>query len=150
MYVSVIDLGQILSVLDDLLDKVGDIIKFMGAFSILTGIVVLIASVRISKYQRIQESVLLRTMGASRRQILSITALEYFFLGALSAATGTLIAYVGSFLLAKYSFDIPFSADLLPASGIFAAIAALTVAIGLLNSRGILNKPPLEILRRDV
>ena len=148
--VSVIDLGQILSVLDDLLDKVGDIIKFMGAFSILTGIVVLIASVRISKYQRIQESVLLRTMGASRRQILSITALEYFFLGALSAATGTLIAYVGSFLLAKYSFDIPFSADLLPASGIFAAIAALTVAIGLLNSRGILNKPPLEILRRDV
>ena len=148
--VSVIDLGQILSVLDDLLDKVGDIIKFMGAFSILTGIVVLIASVRISKYQRIQESVLLRTMGASRKQILTITALEYFFLGALSALTGTLIAYVGSFLLAKYSFDIPFSADLLPASGIFAAIALLTVTIGLLNSRGILNKPPLEILRRDV
>lgn len=148
--VSVIDLGQILSVLDDLLDKVGDIIKFMGAFSILTGIVVLIASVRISKYQRIQESVLLRTMGASRKQILTITALEYFFLGSLSALTGTLIAYVGSFLLAKYSFDIPFSADLLPASGIFAAIALLTIAIGLLNSRGILNKPPLEILRRDV
>jgi putative ABC transport system permease protein len=148
--VSVIDLGQILSVLDDLLDKVGDIIKFMGAFSILTGIVVLIASVRISKFQRIQESVLLRTMGASRKQILVITALEYFFLGALSALTGTLIAYIGSFLLAKYSFDIPFSADLLPASGIFFAITLLTVTIGLLNSRGVLNKPPLEILRRDV
>jgi putative ABC transport system permease protein len=148
--VSVIDLGQILSVLDDLLDKVGDIIKFMGAFSILTGIVVLIASVRISKFQRIQESVLLRTMGASRKQILAISALEYLFLGALSALTGTLIAYTGSFLLAKYSFDIPFSADLLPASGIFAAITLLTITIGLLNSRGILNKPPLEVLRSDV
>jgi len=148
--ISVIDLGQILSVLEGLLDKVGMIIKFMGAFSIITGVVVLIASVRISKYQRIQESVLLRTMGASRKQILTITALEYFFLGGLSALTGTLIAYVGSFLLAKYSFEIPFSADLLPASGIFLTISGLTVIIGLLNSRGILNKPPLEILRRDV
>ena len=148
--ISIIDLGQILSVLDELLDKLGDIIKFMGAFSIVTGIVVLIASVRISKYQRIQESVLLRTMGASRRQILTITALEYFFLGALSALAGTLIAFTGSWLLAKFSFDIPFNASLLPALGIFLAITLLTVVIGLLNSRGILNKPPLEILRRDV
>jgi putative ABC transport system permease protein len=148
--ISIIDLGQVLSVLDDLLDKVGDIIKFMGAFSIITGVIVLIASVRISKYQRIQESVLLRTMGASRKQILTITALEYFFLGALSALTGTFIAYTGSWLLAKYSFEIPFSADILPASGIFLTITVLTIVIGLLNSRGILNKPPLEILRRDV
>jgi putative ABC transport system permease protein len=113
-------------------------------------VVVLIASVRISKYQRIQESVLLRTMGASRSQILTITALEYFFLGALSTLTGTLIAFTGSWLLAKYRFEIPFRADLLPATGIFFAITFLTVIIGLLNSRGILNKPPLEILRRDV
>jgi putative ABC transport system permease protein len=148
--VSIIDLGQVLSILDDLLTKLGDIIKFMGAFSILTGIVVLIASVRISKFQRIQESVLLRTMGASRRQILIIGGLEYFFLGALSALTGTLIALSGSWLLAKYSFDIPFAVSLLPAAGIFFAITLLTITIGLLNSRGILNKPPLEILRRDV
>ncbi len=147
--VSMIDLGQVLSVLDELLDKLGDIIKFMSAFSIITGIVVLIASVRISKYQRIQESVLLRTMGASRRQILTITALEYLFLGTLSALTGTLIAVIGSWLLAKFSFDIPFSADVTPAAGIFLAITILTITIGLLNSRGVLNKPPLEILRGD-
>ena len=148
--VSIIDLGLVLSVLDDLLDKLGDIIRFMAMFSIITGVVVLIASVRISKYQRIQESVLLRTMGASRKQILAITAIEYFFLGALSAATGIMIAFVGSWLLAKYSFEIPFNADLLPALLLFLAIAILTIVIGLFNSRGILNKPPLEILRRDV
>jgi putative ABC transport system permease protein len=89
--VSVIDLGQVISIIDDLLDKIGYIIRFMSAFSIITGIVVLIASVRISKYQRIQESVLLRTLGASRKQIFAITALEYIFLGALSALTGILI-----------------------------------------------------------
>jgi putative ABC transport system permease protein len=148
--VSIIDLGFILSVLDDLMDKLGDIIRFMAMFSIITGVVVLIASVRISKYQRIQESVLLRTMGASRKQILAITAIEYFFLGSLSAATGILIAFVGSWLLAKYSFGIPFNASLLPALLLFLAIAILTIIIGLFNSRGILNKPPLEILRRDV
>lgn len=148
--ISIVDLGFVLSVLDDLLDKLGDIIRFMAMFSIITGVVVLIASVRISKYQRIQESVLLRTMGASRKQILAITAIEYFFLGALSAATGILIAFLGSWTLAKYSFDIPFNASMLPALLLFLAIAILTIIIGLFNSRGILNKPPLEILRRDV
>ncbi len=147
--VSVIDLGQVLVVIDDLLEKIGYIIRFMSAFSIITGIVVLIASVRISKYQRIQESVLLRTLGASRKQIFAITALEYLFLGALSALTGIVIALSGSWLLAKYSFEIPFGISLVPAIALFFVISVLTVIIGLLNSRGVLNKPPLEILRAN-
>ena len=145
--ISIVDLGQVLVVVDDLLDKIGYIIRFMSAFSIITGIVVLIASVRISKYQRIQESVLLRTLGASRKQIFAITTLEYLFLGSLSALTGIIIAVTGSWLLAKYSFEIPFSVSLLPAIALFLIISLLTVVIGLLNSRGVLNKPPLEILR---
>jgi putative ABC transport system permease protein len=147
--VSIVDLGLILTVVDDLLDKIGYIIRFMSAFSIITGIVVLIASVRISKYQRIQESVLLRTLGASRKQIFAITALEYLFLGALSALTGIVIAVIGTWLLAKFSFDIPFTINVLPAIALFAIISFLTVIIGLLNSRGVLNKPPLEILRAN-
>jgi putative ABC transport system permease protein len=148
--ISVIDLGLILNVIDDLLDKISYIIRFMSAFSIITGIVVLIASVRISKYQRIQESVLLRTLGASRKQIFTITALEYLFLGALSALTGIVIAISGTWMLAKYSFEIPFAINLLPAVVLFIVISLLTVVIGLLNSRGVLNKPPLEILRTNV
>jgi len=145
--VSIIDLGQVISILDDLLTKIGYIIRFMSAFSIITGIVVLIASVRISKYQRIQESVLLRTLGASRKQIFAITALEYIFLGALSALTGIVIAITGSWLLAKYSFEVPFGANLLPALALFLIVSVLTLVIGLINSRGVLSKPPLEILR---
>ncbi|MBS1501520.1 MAG: FtsX-like permease family protein [Bacteroidetes bacterium] len=148
--VSMIDLGFVLSVLEDLMDKVGGIIRFMAMFSIVTAIVVLIASVRISKYQRIQESVLLRTMGASRRQIFAITTIEYFFLGSLSALTGILIALGASWLLAKYNFQVPFYANPIPPILLFLAIAVLTIIIGLLNSRGTLNKPPLEVLRRDV
>ena len=147
--VSIVDIGQVLTVIDDLMDKIGYIIRFMSSFSIITGVVVLIASVRISKYQRIQESVLLRTLGASRKQILAITALEYLFLGMLSALTGIIIAVSATWLLAKFSFEVPFTASIVPAIALFFIISALTVIIGLLNSRGVLNKPPLEILRTN-
>jgi putative ABC transport system permease protein len=145
--VSIIDLGLVLNVIDDLLGKISYVIRFMSAFSIITGIVVLIASVRISKYQRIQESVLLRTLGASRKQIFAITALEYLFLGTLSALTGIVIAVAGSWLLAKYSFEIPFAINWVPALILFFVVTLLTVVIGLLNSSGVLNRPPLEVLR---
>ena len=148
--VSIIDLTLVLSVLNKLLDKVGFVLRFMAGFSIVTGLVVLIASVLISKYQRIQESVLLRTLGASRRQIFYITALEYFFLGALAAATGIILSFGISWLLAKYVFKTVFTPELLPMLVVFSAISLLTVIIGLLNSRAIVNRPPLEILREEV
>ena len=148
--VSIIDLTLVLSVLNKLLEKVGFVLRFMAGFSIVTGLVVLIASVLISKYQRIQESVLLRTLGASRKQIFYITALEYFFLGALAAATGILLSFGLSWLLAKYVFKTVFTADLLPMLLIFLSVSMLTVIIGLLNSRAVVNRPPLEILREEV
>ena len=148
--VSIIDLGLILSVLDAILDKIGFVIRFMGGFSILTGFVVLIASVMISKYQRIKESVLLRTMGATRKQILVITALEYFFLGAIASFTGVLLALGGSWALAAFSFEIPFTPNIPVLLLLMVGITALTVLIGLVNSRGVTQRPPLEILRKEV
>jgi putative ABC transport system permease protein len=148
--VSIIDLALVLSVLDDIIQKVGFVIRFMAGFSILTGIMVLITSVLISRYQRIQENVLLRTLGATRRQILLITALEYFFLGALAALTGILLSLAGSWALAHYSFETTFSPPLLPTLILLASISLLAVFIGLVNSRSVLNKPPLEVLRKEV
>jgi putative ABC transport system permease protein len=147
--VSVIDLQLVLQVLEDILGKIGFVIRFMAAFSILTGVVVLIASVLISKYQRIQESVLLRTLGASRRQVLVITLLEYFFLGALAAATGISLSLAFSEVLARMSFESSFVVNWWPVLVIFVSVCGLTILIGLYNSRGVLNKPPLEILRRE-
>jgi len=148
--VSLIDLHLVLGVLNNIFAKIAFVIRFMSGFSILTGLVVLISSVRMSKYQRIQESVLLRTLGASRNQILIITGLEYLFLGLLASLTGVLLALAASWTLAKYSFKAEFVPELLPALLLALAVALLTVIIGLLGSRGILNKPPLETLRKDV
>jgi putative ABC transport system permease protein len=147
--VSVIDLGLILSVVDDILNKVGFVVRFIGGFSIITGLVVLIASVIISKYQRMRETVLLRTLGATGRQILVITALEYFFLGALAAITGILLAISGAWALARYSFKTNFSPAFMPIALIFFGICGITVLIGLFNSREVLNRPPLEVLQNQ-
>ncbi len=146
--VSVIDLKLILTVLDQIISKVSFVIQFMAALSIFTGLIVLLSSVLISKYQRIEESVLLRTLGASKRQVLMITALEYFFLGALSSIAGIVIALVSAWGLAVFNFKIPFNPNILVILGLFICVTLLTVVIGMVNINSILRKPPLEVLRR--
>ncbi|MBC5991711.1 ABC transporter permease [Pontibacter cellulosilyticus] len=147
--VSAIDLDLILQTLDDILGKISFVIRFMALFSISTGLLVLIGSVNISKFQRVQESVLLRTLGASRKQILSINAFEYLLLGALAAGTGVILSVGASWALAVFSFEVDFVPDFAPLLPVFLGITSLTVAIGMLNSRGILNRPPLEVLRGE-
>src|SRR5690606_34852580 len=103
-----------------------------------------------SKFQRIQETVLLRTLGAGRKQLFIIAALEYFFLGALAAGTGILLSLAGSWALATYSFDAAFVPSFMPILIMFLSVSLLTVAIGLFNSRKAVNMTPVEILRKEV
>ncbi len=147
--VSAIDLGLILKTLDEILGKISFVIRFMALFSILTGLLVLASSVIISKYQRIQESVLLRTIGASRRQILLITSIEYLFLGLLAALAGILMSLVSTWILAKYVFETPFVPVYMPLGVVALSVAVLTILIGLFNSREVLSRPPLEVLRAE-
>ncbi|MGO1585149.1 MAG: ABC transporter permease, partial [Mesonia sp.] len=146
--VSVIDLRQVYTVVEGILDKVSWVINFMAFFSILTGIIVLIGSVRTSKYQRIKESVLLRTLGAKNKQILSITALEYIFLGVLGSLVGILLALLSSFLLAVFVFEEAFVPSFIPFLVFLPGISLVVVAIGLSNIREVLKSSPLEVLRK--
>lgn len=148
--VSAIDLTQILRSVDEIIKKVSFVIRFMALFSILTGLLVLLSSLYLSKFQRVRESVLLRTLGASRAQILWINGLEYFFLGSLSCLAGVGLSVAAAFLLAKFAFKIPFDLDWLPLVSTVGIITFLTVLIGLLNSREVIQKPPLEVLRAEI
>ena len=139
-----------MNTIDDILGKISFVIRFMALFSILTGTLVLIGSVILSKFQRIRESVILRTIGASKRQILSINFLEYFLLGSLSAISGILIALVSSTLLSLFSFDVSFRPQLTPVLLIYLFITSTTIVIGLANSRGITSQPPLKVLREEI
>ena len=147
--VSVIDLGLIMQVLDELLGKISFVIRFMASFSMITGWIVLISAVRSSKNQRLREIVLLRTIGAKGRQILSITAIEYFFLGLFSAAAGMIIAIAGSWALAVYSFGSDFQLPVLPVLILFCSVTLIVVFTGMLSSINVLRRSPLEVLRKD-
>ena len=145
--ISVIDLGSILSTVDNILGKVSLVIRFMAFFSVAVGLIVLVGVITGSRYQRIQESVLLKTLGASRRQVVKIMVLEYLFLGSFAAATGLVLSLGGVWALSRYLFEVGFAPDYLPVVVAFWLVSGLTVAVGALSSRGIHSSPPLEVLR---
>ncbi|WP_461053250.1 ABC transporter permease [Spirosoma arcticum] len=147
--VSAIDLGLILKTVDDILGQISFVIRFMALFSILTGLLVLASSVVISKYQRLRESVLLRTLGASRNQILRITALEYGLLGLLAALSGIILSIAGTWALARFVFEVPYQPDVVPLGVVASVVTVLTVVIGVFNSREVLVRPPLDVLRSE-
>ncbi len=147
--VSILDLRQVITLVEGILDKIAWVISFMAFFSMLTGIIVLIGAVRNSKYQRIRESVLLRTLGAKSHQILKITALEYLYLGLLGSGVGILLSLVSSQLLAYFVFDTSFVPSLVPFLVVLPGVTLLVLAIGMSNSRSVLKSPPLQVLRKE-
>lgn len=148
--VSVIDLSLILQTVDTMLSKIAFAIRFMAFFSVLTGLIVLASAVMSGRYQRLRESVLLRTLGASRAQIRSITLIEYFFLGSFGALSGSVLALLSSWALAYFLFETVFAPALPPIILSCLLIVGLTLLIGMLGSRGICDRPPLEVLRSHV
>ena len=147
--ITVLDLRQVFTIVEDILDQISWIVNFMAFFSILTGIIVLIGSVRNSKYQRIKESVLLRTLGAKSKQIIKITALEYVYLGILGSLLGILLSLISSQLLATLLFKQPFVPSVIPFLVFLPGITILVLIIGLSNIRSVLKSPPLEVLRKE-
>lgn len=146
--VSAIDLDLILRTVDDILDRVAALVRFMALFSVATGVVVLVASVSASRFQRLRESALLRTLGASRQQVSRILVVEYAALGMLAGLTGLVLALGGGWGLARYVFEVSFAPAWGWLAGAMIVVPLLTVVVGLSGSRGVASVPPLEVLRR--
>ncbi len=148
--VSVIDLTLILHTVEALLHKIAFAIRFMASFSLAAGLLVLSSAVTASRSQRLRESVLLRTLGASRAQIRQILGLEYLLLGSFAAVTGVFLALGASWALAHFVFAAVFVPEVLPLVLACLLVPVITVLTGLLGSRGVTTRPPLEILRQEV
>lgn len=148
--VSIIDLELILKTLEDILGKIAFVIRFMAFFSIGTGVIMLISSIVLSRYQRMRENVLLRTLGASSSKLWKIIFAEYFFLGGLGALSGLLIAGVITTLLGKFVFEFTFIPNFVEMIWVTLAVTSMTVLIGLVNSRDVIRQSPLEVLRKEI
>lgn len=147
--VSLIDLRLILETVNQLFDKLGLVVRFLAMFCLITGLVVLAGAVANSKFVRMKENVLLRTIGARTRQITTITIIEYAWLGLFSATTGLLLSIGSGFLLTKYFFEMEFAFDVIEIAVIGVGVILLTVLIGWWNSREVINTPPLQVLRKE-
>lgn len=147
--VTAIDLSLVLQTVDGIFTKVAFVIQFMALFTVLTGVIVLAGAVMTGRFQRIRETVLLRTLGATQRQLVQIQLVEYLILGFLAAFVGCLLSVGGNYLLAKYVFRITPSVSILLLAAGGLAVCAVTVVTGFLSGRGITNHPPLEILRQE-
>lgn len=147
--VSLLDLRLILTTVNQLFDKLGLIVRLLALFSMVTGLIVLAGAVMNSKFVRIKENVLLRTIGARSKQITGITLIEYAYLGLFSALTGMALSLGGGYLLTKFFFEITFAFDWIELLVISTGVIILTVAIGWYNSREVINTPPLQVLRKE-
>ena len=147
--VSLIDLRLVLSTVNTLFEKIGLVVRFLALFSIITGLVVLAGAVINSKFVRMKENVLLRTIGARTNQLTKITLIEYGYLGIFSALTGMILSLGGGWLLTKFFFEVQFSADVAELLIIGGGVVVLTIFIGWFNSREVISTPPLQVLRKE-
>jgi len=146
---SAIDLTLVLQTIDGIVAKIQWVVQFMALFTVATGVIVLAGAVLSGRYQRLRETVLLRTLGASHGQLVRIQLVEYFILGALAAAVGCGLAIVGGQLLAHFVFEAPPVVPPVTLVSAFAAVIGLTLLTGLLANRGVASHPPLEVLRQE-
>jgi putative ABC transport system permease protein len=148
--VSAIDLTLIIQTIDGIYAKASFVVGFLALFTVATGVIVLAGAVLIGRHQRVRESVLLRTLGATRRQVNRIMLAEYLVLGTLGALVGTVLAVGANWALARFLFDLKWvtPSPVVLVAG-WAAVSAVTVATGRLASRGVCDQPPLEILRQE-
>ncbi|MBI1840894.1 MAG: FtsX-like permease family protein [Verrucomicrobia bacterium] len=147
--VSVIDLSLVLSTLDSIVSKISLGIQFMAFFTVATGLLVLMGALWTSRKQRVRETALLRTLGASKGQIRTILMMEYASLGALAAVAASGLALLSSWALVHFLFHASFAPSFAPILAAGALIPGVTLVTGWWSSRGVLDVAPLEILREE-
>lgn len=145
--VQVIDVADIIAIVQRLINNFVLAISFVGGFVILSGILILIGSIGLTKSQRIYENAILKTLGAKRPVLTTILFAEYGILGLLAGIIGAFFAALLSYAVSKYILNIDWEFDfLLLLVGVFIT-AILVMTVGALASFDVLFRKPLNTLR---
>jgi putative ABC transport system permease protein len=147
--VSVLDVRDVLGALKDVVDNVTTAITVVSAVTLAGGVLILVGAVAMTKFQRLYEAAIYRTLGAGTRLLGSMMAIEYGLVGLLAGALGSAGALALSWAMARGLFDIEWRpAPVLLAAGVGVTAVAVSV-IGLLASAEVLMQKPLGTLRRE-
>ena len=145
--ISVIDVAEIVRGVSRILSNITLAVSFIGGFVFLSGALILVGSIAMTKFQRVYEAAVLKTLGAERRVLLTIMLAEYGLLGLVAGLVGAAAANGLSYAVSRYVFDIDWSfAPLLNVAGVCVTIL-LVAAVGALSSLDVLTRKPLSILR---
>jgi putative ABC transport system permease protein len=146
--VTVINVAQALETVRAVVIQITYVIQFLAAFSIFAGVVILASSIAGTKYRRIREVVVLKTLGATRGRIATIFSIEFAVLGLVAGVVGIGFANLITHTL-LHQMNLAYKAQLLLNFSALAGVAALTVATGWIASHRILQQKPLEVLREE-
>jgi putative ABC transport system permease protein len=146
--VTVINVAQALETVRAVVIQITYVIQFLAAFSIFAGVIILASSIAGTRYRRIREVVVLKTLGATRRRIATVFSIEFAVLGLVAGIVGIVFAnIIARVLLKRMTVTYHFQWDwaLIAVVG----TAMLTVATGWMASHRILGRKPLEVLREE-
>jgi putative ABC transport system permease protein len=146
---TIINVAEALTILQQVVDQAALVIRFLSAFAIVAGAVILAASVAGSRFRRVREVVILKTLGATQRHAGRIFSVEFLTLGAIAGLIGALLAAVFARLLLQRLLDAEFSFDWKATAAAVVLSTALAQASGWLASFRILRQKPLEVLRDE-
>jgi putative ABC transport system permease protein len=147
--VSVIDFHEILATIQDVMAKVTLAISVVGGLVLFSGALILIGAVAMTKFQRVYEAAVFKTLGANTRTIARMLLFEYGVLGLLAGTVGSLGAIALTWGVSRYALDIPWRLFWVEHVGGIAATALLVAAIGVLSSLDVLRNKPLLTLRAE-
>ncbi|WP_353062775.1 FtsX-like permease family protein [Tunturibacter psychrotolerans] len=146
--VTVINVAQALETVRAVVMQITYVIQFLAAFSIFAGIIILASSIAGTRYRRIREVVVLKTLGATRARIATVFSIEFAVLGLVAGAVGILFANIIARVLLN-KLTVAYHFQWLWTLGALLGTAVLTVATGWVASHRILGRKPLEVLREE-
>jgi putative ABC transport system permease protein len=147
--VTVVNVADVLQTVQQIIDQIALVIRFLSAFAILAGAIILAASVAGTRFRRIREVVILKTLGGTRRHIARIFSIEFLTLGAVAGLMGGLLASAFSRILLTRLLDAKFQLDERAILVSVALTALLANGAGWIASVRILRQKPLEVLREE-
>jgi putative ABC transport system permease protein len=147
--ITVVNIADALAIAQQVVDQIALVIRFLSGFAILAGAIILAASVAGTRFRRVREVVILKTLGATKRRVQRVFSIEFLTLGGVAGLLGALLAAAFSSLVLRRLLGAKFQFDFAATAVAILGTALLANLSGWLASFRILRQKPLEVLREE-
>ena len=146
--ISVINVADVLERIESVVNQITFVVRFLAGFSIFAGLMILASSIASTRFRRMREAVVLKTLGATRMRIVRTFSVEFSVLGLLAGSVGVIFANLLTRVLLR-RLDVGFHIEWTATSIALVGTAVLATATGWIASYRILGLRPLEVLREE-